>query len=253
MAGYLQFGSGLLLINSNAGNQATNPTPVKPLTIQDITFDISGELKSLRGQYQFPDDVATADKKGTFKFSMGRKDFFLMNQLFSADTVAAGGTSVSVNESKVVASATATVTPPGGGVFSVDLGVTYGTFGAQLTKVASAPAAGQYSVSAGVYTFNSSDNTKTVTISYGFTTTLSGSQTYQINQQTQGYGPQFEAYIIDMYQPVSSINSVIRLYAAKINKIAMNNKRVDYSMPELDGEFFAASSGRVLDLFSNIG
>lgn len=50
--------------------------------------------------------------------------------------------------------------------FLSDSGVVFYSNNAALTKVASSPAAGQYSVSAGVYTFNTADSTKQVQISY---------------------------------------------------------------------------------------
>jgi Phage gp6-like head-tail connector protein len=54
------------------------------------------------------------------------------------------------------------------GNFAVDQGVNF-TGGAALTKVASAPAAGQYSVdAAGKYTFAAADTAKPVQISYSF-------------------------------------------------------------------------------------
>ena len=55
------------------------------------------------------------------------------------------------------------------GAWALDCGVTYAATGAALTRVASAPGAGQYSVSAiGVYTFAAADNGTDVSISYGF-------------------------------------------------------------------------------------
>ena len=53
------------------------------------------------------------------------------------------------------------------GPWASDRGVTYAN-GAALTPVGSAPAAGQYSVAAGVYTFNVGDAGASVLISYGF-------------------------------------------------------------------------------------
>lgn len=49
-----------------------------------------------------------------------------------------------------------------------DVGVKYASSGASLTKVASAPAAGEYSVADGVYTFNAADASADVLISYSF-------------------------------------------------------------------------------------
>lgn len=246
---YFQLGSGLLYLNPNAGNLVTNPTAVKPFTIQDIKFDQKGTIKELMGQSQYPDDTGAVDKKGTFEFSMGRKDYFLANQIFNADVVAAGGTSVVTNESHS-ASAPVTVAPPGSGTWATDLGVSFSSNNFQLTRIPSGtPATGQYTAAAGVYTFAAADTAKTVLISFAYTLASAGS-TFQVNNQTQGWGPQFEAYIVDVYQPVSSVFNVVHLYACKINDISYNNKRADYAMVDLKGAFFAAANGRVIDFYS---
>lgn len=55
------------------------------------------------------------------------------------------------------------------GVWASDAGVTYAATGAALAAVASAPATGQYSVSAaGVYTFAAGDAGKAVVVNYGY-------------------------------------------------------------------------------------
>src|ERR1700744_355512 len=114
---YIQFGSGLLFLNPNAGNLATDPTPVRPFTLQDVKFEQKGKIESLKGQYQYPDDTATGDKDGTFEFSMGRKDYFLLNQIFNADVVAAGGTSVALSPATAIPATPFHITPtiPGSG------------------------------------------------------------------------------------------------------------------------------------------
>jgi Putative phage tail protein len=56
-------------------------------------------------------------------------------------------------------------------IWTADGGVKFSPSGTALTAVASAPAAGQYSVAAGVYTFNSADTGKAVLISYQITDT----------------------------------------------------------------------------------
>lgn len=54
------------------------------------------------------------------------------------------------------------------GAWGSDSGVTYALTGLPLLPVASSPAQGQYSVAAGVYTFNAADQGAAVLISYGF-------------------------------------------------------------------------------------
>jgi len=248
------------MFNPNAGNLATNPTPLRALTIQDAELDISGTIETLKGQYQFPDDAAVTDKKGTGKLTMGRKDLSMLNQIFFADVTAAGGTSVSPTEAHSVPASTPytiTVTPPGTGTFYADLGVYYQANNAKAFErlATGTPAAGQYTVAAGVYTFAAADTGLGILISYAYTQSTTGN-IFQVNNQNIGYGPQVEIYLVDTYQPipVSGVNiySTTRVWAAKISKVTLGNKRSAYSMPQVDYEYFQAPSGRVLDLYSNV-
>lgn len=54
------------------------------------------------------------------------------------------------------------------GPWATDAGVVYASSGSPLTPVAAAPTAGQYSVSAGLYTFSAGDAGAAVSLSYGF-------------------------------------------------------------------------------------
>src|SRR3954453_3982613 len=136
MSSYIQFGAGKIFVNPNAGNLAINPTPLQGKTIQDVSVEASGEIKELKGGSQFPDDTAVGDKKGSGKFSVGRKDLGMFNQIFFADKIAAGGTSVVPNFAAIPASSAVPVTPPNSGTFTADLGVQYGASGLSLTRLA---------------------------------------------------------------------------------------------------------------------
>ncbi len=261
MAGqpYIQFGSGILLLNPNAGNLVTNYTPVKPLTIQDVKIEQKGKIESLLGQNQYPDDTATGDKTGTFEFAMGRNDYFLLNEIFNADTVATGGTSVVYNEVHAIPATPyqITPTPPGSGTFATDLGVTVTLNNQEMVRLPSGtPAAGQYTVTAGVYLFSAADHTSALSVAISYSYTLAAGNTYQINNQVQGYGPAFEAYLVETYEPVgaagSYVYSVVRLYAAKISDVSKDNKRSGYSMIGLKGSYYASANGRVIDFYSNV-
>lgn len=260
MSSYIQIGAGYCLFNPTGGNLAVNPTPLRALTIQDAELDISGTIESLKGQYQFPDDTAVTDKKGTGKITMGRKDLTLFNQIYFADVAAAGGTAVSPVEKHTIASGAVTVTPPGTGTFFSDLGVYYAAnVGKAFERIATGtPAIGQYKVAAGVYTFASSE-TGDVLISYAYAQTTTG-RIFQVNNQNIGYGPQVEIYMVDQYRPINVgtadapifVYSTIRVHAAKVSKITLGNKRSNYSMPEVNYEYFSADDNSVLSMFSNV-
>lgn len=254
---FIQFGSGLLFLNPNAGNLATNPTPVRPFTLQDVKIDSKGKIEELKGQNQYPDDTAVGDRSGTFEFSMGRQDYFLLNQIVNADVQAAGGNSVTLTPATAIPTTPFQITPtvPGSGTFLKDLGVVNAANNQPFERLASGtPGAGQYTVAAGVYTFSSADNVSGISVIIAFAYSLvSTGATFEVNNQLQGYGPSFEAFLVDTYQPQSGVYSAVRLYAAKISDVSKDNKRSGYSMLALKGSFYAAPSGRVIDLYSNVG
>jgi hypothetical protein len=69
----------------------------------------------------------------------------------------------------IIPAATAfTITVAHAAAFIADAGVVFATSGTALTPVDGAPAAGEYSVSAGIYTFNAVDASKGVRISYSY-------------------------------------------------------------------------------------
>lgn len=267
---YIQFGSALIYCNPNNGNQAVNPTGVRGLVIQNLEIDQAADTKELRGQNQFPEDTARSDIKSTFKFSIGKTDFWFLTQTVWADVFAAGGVSVVVNQANSVPGSVAyTVTPTlptpasGTATFLEDLGVQYASGGNfQNLGSGSVTAAGQYTVNTttGVYTFDSADASASVVISFAYTLSAVGS-TFQINNHVQGYSPQFEMFAVETYSGASAsgtgasknIPSTARLYACKIGKVTFPYKRNDYKMVDVEGMYFASSTGRVVDYYAAQG
>ena len=239
---YIQYGSAYLFVNPNAGNLASPALPVVPFTVQDVEVSFKGKADELRGQLRIPEDMAVGDISITGKFGIGRKDWYLFNQLYFADTVVIGGTSVSPVEPHSVPGSVSyviTVVPPGSGVFVEDLGVMYGTTGQRFQKVNSLTAAGQYTVSAGVYTFDVADASANVLISYTYT--LTTGSTYQVNNQLQGYGPQLEFFLVDRYQLVGGVANTMWLKSVKCHSLGnVGNKRDKYAMPEIEFSAYAA-------------
>jgi hypothetical protein len=257
---YIQFGAAWLFVNPNGGNLAASPQPIFPLTVQDVEVSIKGKIEELRGQYQYPDDSAVGDKDCTGKFSIGRKDWYLLNQAYSGDLVTPGGQTVSPNEVHSVpasSSYTITVAPPGTGTFVEDLGVIYHTgpnAGNRLQEqTASLTQAGQYQVSnVGVYTFDAADASASVLISYAYT--LTTGNTYQINNQIMGYSPQCELFLVDSYQLVSGESNCLWLKSVKFHSMGnVGNRRDKYATPEVEFTAFANTSGQVLEAFVAAG
>lgn len=251
------FGVANVFMNPTLRNIPLDPTPQQLITLQDFEVSIDATLKELRGQFQYPDDVATSDKKITWKSGWGRMDIDAYNNVFfGEDSITTGGNNVNVNESATIpASSPHQVTVTNAADFTQDEGVIYTSgstaqIGQKLTKVASGPVTGEYSVSAGVYTFAAADAGLTVQISY-ISDTTSG-RTLTVLNHEQGFGPQLEIFASNPYQEMDEpIPNNLHLYACKATKLGLPYKRADYLITSIEGEAFADASGNVLDLFED--
>src|SRR5215469_4599212 len=155
------FGSGSLwgvITQFVDGTTPTNPTIVKVGTLQEWALDVQWDLKQLYGSYDSPVAIGRGKAKYPLKFKFAQLNsnmlqafiFGVPGQPTTGETLMAEDESHSIPGSSPY---TVTIAPPNSGTFVADWGVRYASSGLTLTKVASSPAAGQYSVSAGVYTF----------------------------------------------------------------------------------------------------
>src|SRR5207253_3308100 len=107
-------------------------SPVWFATLQDVDITIDATIKELRGQFQFPDDVAISDKKITWKAGYGRFSIDTWNQIYWGETIASGSNSggvgigggvPQVQEAATLTSTTYTVSHSA--TFTQDMGVLY--------------------------------------------------------------------------------------------------------------------------------
>ena len=239
---------------------------MRPFTIQDFDLTVKGKVQKLMGQYNMAENLARVDQDFAFKFSMGRQDWFALNQMFYADVFAPGGHVVQVTETHAVPGSgpyTITVAPPSSGTFYVDLAVEYATsatqsaaFGARFVKGTPSATAGVYSVveSTGVFTFASGDAGAFVQISYAYTLTTPGTG-YQVNGQFQGWCPSLDLWIYDNYKGnyLATANGTIHLTTAVLSEVGYSNKRDNYSMCAISGECSMNGSGLVAEFYSALG
>lgn len=255
----IDFGAGVLFVNPNAGNLATNPTPGQILTLQDVSIDISQDLKELRGATKWPEDIAPADMKGSGKFGTGRVDQQVFNNVFFANASSTGIVQAVQGESGTVpASSVYTVTVTNSAQFDEDFGVQYasgigGAGAGRFTRIPTGtPTQGQYTVSAGVYTFAAADANAAVLISYSFTASAVGTTISVINEN-MGFGPVFELFLMRPYQKLTvsgkNYTGGLRLYACRASKLGQEKKRDGYTIPALEFQYFANPAGKVMDLF----
>lgn len=250
----IQFGAGILFATPVSGQLATNPTPQEVGVIQDISFTISGDIKELFGQFQWPVDSAVGKRtiKGTFNFASITNSF--LNQAFFADTVVAGIIETAYREPHTIPAVsgpyTITLVPPGSGTFVADLGVFNLSTGLEFTLVASGPVAGQYSVntSTGVYTFAAADASSAISISYTYTAVAVGTTLTAANH-VMGWGPILNVTIPFLYQ---GAKFAFNFPNVRLGKIDIKSKLDDYTMMSSEFSAFAGAAGNPFNSY-NVG
>ena len=110
-----------------------------------------------------------------------------------------------------------------------------------MTRVASSPATGQYSVSAGVYTFAAADQGKAVRISYEYSA-ATGGKVWTITNEVMGYTPSFTLLLQNGYQ---GKNMVVKLNRCVSGKLALPLKNDDFAIYDFDAEAFADANGEL--------
>lgn len=240
MAKKIVFGSGSFW----GVNTTANSTPAKFAALQGISVDLGFSTKELFGQHNFPITVARGAGKITCKASTATFQARAFNDLFFNSTLQSGNkVVVALDEAGTVPSPSGpyTITVANSVTWASDLGVIDRATGSLMQKVASAPATGQYSVAAGVYTFAAADAAKAVLISYQYNV-VSGGSTIIIAQQLIGSAPKFKTVLSTRYDG-QQID--LQLNACVATKLSFATKQEDFAMPDFEFSCFADDSGEV--------
>lgn len=266
-AGYTQFsfGSGYVYGIPLTG---TNLTPVLLGTLQECSYDISSSTKELYGQYQFAAAIGRGPAKFSGKAKMGSFSAETWNTFFFgpgatglATPTTTGGIQTVNKENGTPTSHSYQFANSGSGAFDVDLGVVYGpgaaanVQGQALTKVASGPVAGQYSVNAatGTWSFASGDTNASATngISVAYTWLPSAPtrliQAIYNSDFPMGAAPVFEIVHSIPYS-TGGTDATFKIYSALASKLSFGFKNTDFTVPDIDFMMFANSAGRVFDI-----
>jgi hypothetical protein len=188
--------------------------------------DFSGDIKQLFGQYQFALDVARGKTKVEWKASTGNVDVNAYNQIFFGGTVTTGDELLqAINEGPTAIPTTPfQITATHGANFVMDLGVYNATTGLPLKQVASAPATGQYSVSAaGVYTFAAADVATQVLLNYLWDSATTGGSLI-VSNQLMGNTPKFQLVLSQLYEGKTF---TLLLYSNVADKLTLPLKQDD--------------------------
>lgn len=240
---FAAFGPGILMCTRT---DISNPTPVNVGYAQELTLDVAGNTKQLFGQNQYPLVSARSTIKATGKFKSAMISGLAWNTLFFGQSLQSGGESFVPAEAGTIPAPSGpyTITVSGSATWTVDLGVMDVTSGLPMKRVSSGPATGEYSVSAGVYTFAAADANKAVLISYAKTVTTGQSLT--VANTPIGQTPTFRLdYYTSLNQPTAK-PFYVSIYACIADKVSLPFKLEDFAMPEFDFSFFALANGNVM-------
>jgi hypothetical protein len=242
------FGSGVLIgtpLTDYTGAVIANPTPVQFGVAQEIGLDVSFDTKMLYGQNQFPVAVGRGKGKITGKVKAAQVNGALFNSIMFGQGLTSG---IIADVYDVVGAAIPgtpyqiTPTVPSSGTWTFDLGVRDSN-GVPMTRVASGPTTGQYSVAAGVYTFAAADTTKVVYINFQYTATSTTAKKSTLVNPLMGYAPSFRA---DLYLPYNGKTLIVTANNCVANKLSLATKLDDFVIPEYNFDAFADAAGNVL-------
>jgi hypothetical protein len=236
------FGSGTLW---GLRTDISNPTPARFGTIQDVNIGMSFTVKELLGQYQAPVASARAGMKITGKAKAAKLNARAFNDIFVGQTLATGELVTVLDENGPVGitPTSNTITATNSGTAVDDLGLINAGTGVQYSRVASAPAALQYSFAAGVWTLNASEASNKFINSYTYTETTTGGRITAVNQ-LMGAAPIFKLVLGESFQ---SKGLTLVLYQCIATKLTLDFKNEDFVIPEFDFSAFANSIGQFFD------
>jgi hypothetical protein len=228
------FGTGVL-IGTLPG---ANPTPVNFGLIQEATYEEAGTLKSLFGQYRRAVAVGAGTIKTTLKAKSARISGLMVASLFYGVSPVAGQFVTAIGELQTIPGTPYQVTVTNSATYKQDQGVIYALTGLPLTRVASAPATGQYSVNTatGVYTFAAADTTLKVLISYNYTLASPG-QNFTIPNPLLGTTISFGANLYGI-DPTTGLSATLQLFNVVMAKMSLSTKLEDFALPDFEAECY---------------
>lgn len=235
MGNVYNFGSGDLFIVDSTTTYST-----KVAELQDVEVNFNFDIKELHGKNRFP--IATAIGKGKVegKASFAEIRGGLLAKILEATSTV--GQKLKATQISAVPETPFQITVTNSAKFNMDLGVEQITSTGvkiPLTRVASAPTENQYSVTAGVYTFNTANTGDNVEIQYLYNETTGG-QILTLANNAMGVSAYFQLLLTAEFDS-KQINAYF--YRCLAPKLALNFKQEDFTMPEMDLSMSATGAG----------
>lgn len=245
----INFGTGKLIAiptHDSLGASIAVPTPVRLATMQDISVDMDIDLKLLYGGQRYPIAVGQGKGKIEIKAKYAEIDGAILGSLLFGKTPTAGIKAAVFDFAAAVPATpgpyTIAVAPPNSGTWITDMGVVNASTGDQMTRVSSAPAAGQYSVSAGTYTFAAANQGLAVLISYEYSATSTTAKTFNLTNDTMGPTSAFTTLLQNTYD---GKNLVMKLNRAVSAKLSLPFKNDDFAIYDFNAQAFADAAGNI--------
>lgn len=241
----LTFGAGEVfaqMITDAHGRPVKNATPIRVMGLQEMSVDLSAELKEYYGQNRFALAVAQGKVKVSGKMKGALINGLALNTLFFGAEFASGTMKAiyaDTDGKQIPGSGAFTIqaAPPASGTFAEDLGV-MGSDGSTYIKVEGSPEEGQYSVSsAGLYTFNAADKNKRVYPSFSYTYAVAGAKKIDLANLPMGNTPTFRLNYLTQFKGKKALLELESVTSGKLGLFGTKND--DFSVPELD---FTASA-----------
>lgn len=227
----------------------SNPTPSRFGVAQDWSADFSRTTKPLFGQNatataqgQLPVAVGISTMVVKGKITFARFAGRLFNDIFFNGTSATGQAPVSDNEgASAIPTTPFQITVTNGATFADDLGVINSSTGIPFTRVASSPAAGQYSVNTttGVYTFASADNVSAISVRISYRYTTTGGQLVTMSNAPVGFANTFTFVGAMIF---NSLKGTLRLNQCVSSKLSVATQLEDFAKPDMEFDAYADST-----------
>ncbi len=243
MAGYhratFSVGS-VTAIDSATPAQATDVA-----VVMGITVELKSTVVPLRGTDLLPLDEGTSEVEITGKIESADSLAVIAPLVLPGTTTAAGRPKMAI-ESSVIPGTPFQITVSHSANFRKDLGVVNLTTGKRMKRVTAGPAAGQYTVAAGVYTFASAEGT--AQIRYSWTDSTTGITTSWANQAVGATA----GYQLEVYDPTGGTKESGYFFpAVKFQNSSGSMNPREWNKTSVDFTVYAASSGSSFDIYSD--
>lgn len=248
----INFGAGVLFgtpLQDGTGAAISNPSPIQFGVLQEVSVDESWETKMLHGANQFPIAIGRGKGKVSMKAKAANFNAALVNTfLYGTSLVSAYENIYNDITGLLVPTSTFAIAPtaPSSGSIVADLGVVSAVNGAPLTRVASSPTSGQYSYSAGTWTFSNLDYGLRMYISFAYSATVAGAKKIIVPNNLMGVMPVFTVDLATTYQGKTGYVRYPNVVASSFTRTYKND---DFTIPEFQMDAFADYSGNISYLY----